>query len=256
MNQLTFGKLATLLLVFSFSTAAFAKVGTRNLEEEIKHEVICMPVPVTGTSTAGNGGDGLIFKTTINAVSAPTSTAASAGAPSTFPWPALLTIDLLDSAATSDTLTCTSVIIKGQDQFGTLISETVTTISETAKNTTKVFSSVSSIVGAGCAGASDAGDVLVVYQSPHLGLTRRIAAAADIEAACIADASNGGGAGAGSPMCARLDNGGSDDISSAVSLSNYTLNTSTAIFGVEGSEVAAAADDIICLRIRSSFRAF
>ena len=240
-------KFLSCVIVGLFSVDAFALIGNRNLEDELRHESICIPAPLTGTSTAGNGLDGLIFKTTINGISAPTSTASNAGAPSSFPWPAKLAVDLLDSAATADTLTCTSVVIKGKDQFGRSIGEMVSTVSETAQNTSNVFSTVSSVVGAGCAGASDAGDVLVVYQSQEVGLTRKIRAAADLEAVCLADRSD-----SGTTKCARLDNGGSDDISSALELSSNSIDLSVAMFGQEGSEVAAAADDLVCLRVRSS----
>jgi len=235
-----------LAVLFLVPSLASALIGTRNLEEDIKLQQICMQVPAQGNQA--NGTDGVVFRTTTNSVAAPTSAAGSATAPSTFSWPAKLNVVLVDGGtATTNLLTCTSVVITGKNQFGVFVSETVSTITETAQATTAVFGVVDSVLGAGCAEGADDADVLVIRQSLELGLPVKIARASDIESACIADLSD-----ESSLKCARLDNGGADDITSALELSTHSIDAGTAMFGNEGSEVAAALDDILCLRVRSS----
>lgn len=231
------------LAVFCLSNVAIAKVGTRNLEEDVKHRQICMVYNPSGT--ASNGLDGVVFQTSIDAIHSPTSTAANAGAPSTFAWPSKLTVDLNDASSDS-TLTCSTVVIKGTDQFGKVISETLTSLTETDSTTTNVFSTVTSVVGTVCAGG-ETGDTLVVRQSAEIGLTVKISDSSDVESACIHDQSD-----SDVVKCARYDNGGTDDITSALELSSHSIDVSTVMFGAEGSEVAAGDDDTICLRIRSS----
>jgi len=236
-------------LLVCVSSTAFAKIGLRNLEEHVKHRQVCMPVPTTGSTS--NGLDGVVFVKTVNGDTTPNSTADSATAPSTFSWPGKLDVILVDSV-TDDTLVCTSVILTGTDQFGKTIKETVSSISETKTTTTNVFATVTAVDSTACTGTTgEAGDVLVVRQSLELGLTVKVKATADIESACISDLSD-----SSSQKCARINNGGTDDVESALELSTHSIDVGTAMFGAEGSEVAAAQDDLVCLRIRSSTRRY
>ena len=237
-------KILFLSALFLVPSIASAKVGFRNLEEDVKHRQICMPTAPAGTGTHGSAG--VIWQGTINAVAAPASSADSATAPSTFPWPSRVGLILVDASA-NGTLTCTSVVLVGTDQFGKRVRETVSSITETVSYSTNVFSTISSVTGAGCAGGAEAGDLLVVRQGVHLGLTVKLGAKTDVRAACLTDASA-----SNAVLCARYNNGGTDDLESVINMTNFTIDTSVAIWGAEGSEVAAAVSDVICLRIRPS----
>ena len=95
--------------------------------------------------------------------------------------------------AASGALTCTSVTVKGKNQFGRLISETISTIAETDPGTrsARVYEEITSITGAGCAIASggDADDKMRIAVSPVVGLPQKIRQASDIISVCLSDES-------------------------------------------------------------------
>ncbi len=243
-------RIAALLLVgvvYSLPALAGGGIGSRNLDEEIRARKVCVDyaVPALGTDVTP-GETGIVFYQSTNGLSGTTVLSATSSVVS-LDHPAKLTYDLHD-ATTADTLTCTSLVIVGTDQFGKVVRYTDATMTETAETTTQVFSTVTSISITGCQGSSDAGDAVYIYVSPELGLLSKVRAAADIESVCIKDA------GDSDTKCAPADYTGSVDIAAAYELSSHSIDVSTAMFGdPAGTPVAAADGDTVCWRVRPSF---
>lgn len=241
-NPLT---LIAVLMSLLFALPAQAKIGFRNLDNEARARRFCVPMaPVPTTAVTTNGLNGVVGATTINSVAAPSLTTTLVNPP----HPARLTVSLVDASA-NDTLTCASVVIIGTNQFGKAVRETLTSLTETAQTTVNVFETVSSVTGATCAGAQDAGDLLHVMMSAFWGLTVPIASWSDVERACIIDDSS-----TDNTLCAVSNDGTSADIQSAVSVSktNPYIDLSLTMFGNPASKTARADDDTVCLTIRSS----
>lgn len=249
MNKFSKFILAALLLVPSLS---FAKVGTRNLEEDVKHTAICLNEldhTDTSSTTDVQGAGGIVFETSVASISAPTSTTGATTSPHTIVWPAKLQVQLLDAFPVA-TLTCTSVVLEGEDQFGTLVRETVSSITESEQTTATVFSKLNKVTGAGCANGGT-GDVIQIKTSLEIGLGVKIARASDLESICIKDESV-----SGDPWgCAQLDNGTDDDIESGIDLSSHSVDLATTMFWSSSSTAAfssGAPADSVCFRVRSS----
>lgn len=235
--------LAVLLLVPSLASA---EIGWRNLEEDVKHQEFCLAgYPEIGTATTSEsvtGLNGVIFDTSLNGVSTPTSTAGASGSVASLLWPARLKVQILDAYPVA-TVSCTTITITGTDQHGKNISEEVSG-SETVQTTTKVFSNVTKISGTGCANGG-ANDELTVWPSQHLWVGADIRSYTDVEAACIADASD-----SSNVKCAKSNDGTDDDLQTNVDLEKDTVNVGATIF-VGSSTTAAADGDDICIRTRS-----
>lgn len=178
---------ALIALLVLVPLVAFALVEPKHLSPEARLRTLSIPMYhaiAAGDVTAGTNG--VIGITSINGVAAPSITT-----PSAMQFPSRLSIILLDTVGVNDTLTCASVTVAGRNQFGVSIRETVNTISETRALTSNVFSVVTSITGATCAGASDANDRLRVSVSEFLGSPLRLRAVGDVVSACIVDSSDG-----------------------------------------------------------------
>ncbi len=254
------GLLIVALLVLAPSLS-FAKVGTRNLDEERKAERICMQlvVPVVGTDTT-TGTDGIIA--TIGIGTGETTPTSSTTDLPTFPYAAKITFDFEDDSSDS-VHECDSIKVRGITQEGAHVTETVGTgaagsIDETGTDsTTNVFSQVTKIWGVGC--SCDTGcvnDHLVAYLSLDVGVGMKINSYNDIESACIYDNSaKTGDPGVAPVLCAAPDNGTAQDLSSTVNVSTNSILASTAQFGdTLGTEVAAADNDRLCITVRPNIR--
>lgn len=234
--------IALLLGAVLSPASSFALVGSRNLAPDVRARHVCLTgLAVRSASDTAEGINGVISSTTINSVAAPTDSTIA-----TMSYPAKLAIILDDDASTADTLTCTSVTLVGRDQWGKQQTETVSTISETAATSANVYSVLESFTGAGCAGASEAGDVIVIYESQEIGIGLDIRSYLDIESACLIDASD-----SNNQKCAYPSDGTSADLESAVDTSANSIDISTAMFGAS-SKVAAADGDSVCFTIRPS----
>lgn len=171
-------------------------------------------VPIKGTDVTV-GIDGIVGKADLFAGT--TTTAAPSFTLGALPYPAKLNVAAHDGGAGTGAITCTSVTLSGYDQFGNAISETVSTITESASRTTKVYESVSSAVGAGCALASggDSSDDLWIYVSSHVGLPYDIRSEAAIINFCATAGYAAGNAycykGGASDSATEFDNAGASN---------------------------------------------
>lgn len=238
--------LAALLFVPSL---AFSKVGTRNLQEELKHNSSCFEYPLAGSATISIGLNGLIWANTASTAGDASPDFTGTGTIGTFLYPSTVTVDLIDESSDS-TLACSSMVLVGKDQFGAAKSETLSSLTETAQDSTTVWSDISSITVTDCTGAETAGDAIQIKQSQEIGLGRKIRQASDVEAACIVDSSD-----SDNVKCAAQNDTTATDIESAVDLSSHSIDISTAMFR-GATKVAHADGDLVCLRLRSSWRAY
>lgn len=170
---------------------AYALIGPKNVDGQLRVASYVIPrvvIPTTGVTVATGG---VILASTIWDGAAAANVSVNALTIAALPYPSKLRVGLLDGGAGSGDLTCTSVAIRGKNQFGQDVSETVSTITETAQLTARVYETVDSIVSAGCAIASggDTSDVLQVTGSAVVGLPRKLRVAADIISMSVYDVS-------------------------------------------------------------------
>lgn len=132
------------------------------------------------------GTDGVIFATTVAGDPAPTATSTVG----VLPYPARLDVRLVDGgSATVPALTCTSVTIVGTNAAGVLVTDVVSTITESESLTAEAFESVSSVAAAGCKayGSVDSSDVLRIGPSDHVALDKPIGSTSDLISVCTRD---------------------------------------------------------------------
>lgn len=163
-------------------------------------------VPAAGDVTAGI--DGVVGKGDLYSSNVGRVVITQTSSIAAFPYPAKLKLVLIDGGAASPALTCTSITLRGFDQFGNSISETVSSISETAKLSAKVYESLTSFTTAGCDIATgstngDTSDDLQIAVSATIGLPFDIRSVDAIKAVCITESYA-----AGETQCWR---GGSSD---------------------------------------------
>lgn len=231
------------ILAASMPSLSYGAVGTGNLTQEARGETICVP-RYTDTSSAAVGTDGALFGTSVANV---TSVSGTSFAPVAFP--SKIAYQLIDAGtnAASTTLACTSITIRGENQFGEAVTHTDSTLTESQEYTSQAFAVVTSVSASGCTGALDGGDRLRLASSRHIGLTRKVKSFQDVEALCIADASD-----SSNLKCAFGNDGSSADLQSLLNVAAATIDVqTTAIFGA--TKVAAAEGDQICWRVRPSF---
>lgn len=229
-----------LALVVLLPVKASALIGSRNLAPDVRARTVCLGEHAVRAATdISEGINGVLSAATINATAAPTDTVIA-----TMRHPAKLMVILDDDTNSADTLTCTSVALVGRDMWGKKVSETVSTITETASESSYVYSVLESVTGAGCAGANDANDVLVIYEGQEIGIGLDVDHYTDVESACLVDASD-----SNNVKCAYPNDASAADIESAVDTSANTIDLSVAMFGAS-SKVAAADGDTVCFRVR------
>lgn len=243
--------ISTALALVVATPLAWAGVAFKNLSPETSLRSACYHLQVAATSN-DLGDDGVVFRHahgTATSISQTTSLGDSANTTfATIPYPSVLALGLSDASA-NDTLTCSSVTIKGYDAFGRPHTETVSGVTETmgAAETTRAFSQIYSVV-ATCSAGSDAGDALVIGTGLKVGAPARTRKLSDIESVYIVDSSD-----SNAIKSAGLNTGDSSDVESNFTILTDVLNSGSAIFGdTGGTEVAAADGDTLCLRVRSS----
>lgn len=232
-----------------FAPSAIALLGPKHMDGQLRvanYTIAKVVIPTTGVTVASGG---VIVASTIYDGAAAADVSLGTTVIAALPYPSKLRVGLIDGGAASGALTCTSVAIRGKNQFGQVVSETVSTITETAQLTARVYETVDSIVSTGCAIASggDTSDVLQVTGSAVIGLPRKLRVAADIISMCVTDVSassavicmRGSGTMAGSPV--SLDEAGAIDIDdSAVDIAD-----------AQNLPVVADADLGLTFRIRA-----
>ena len=178
-------KLPWILLI---AIAMMGLITPKNVSPELRTRAHIIPGFVVFDATSVTGGsDGVVFATTINGVTAPTTTS-----PASLPYAVRLDIRLVDgAAATGPALTCDSVALIGTNAIGLNVSETVSTITESESLTVNSYESLSSIIGANCLNGADAGDVIRVGVSDHVSLELPLNTTADIVSVCSKDLATG-----------------------------------------------------------------
>lgn len=241
----SFKKFLILAVLVLVPALAIAKIGTRNLDGEVKARNFCVQMTTADNQAKGRANN--ISVLSINGISTPTSTAASTGAPATFMWPNRLSVTFQD-ASNDGTLTCSTVTILGTDQAGDEIREVITNLTESGTFTANVFATVSSVSATGCSGGST-GDNLYVRSSFKLGLGVKLGSKTDVEAVCIP--SEGG---LGDTACATYNDGTANDIESAVDLATSSLDLTALEIGLAGGSNEVVDLEHVCVRVRSSNR--
>lgn len=193
--------IALVLCIGAFMGAAAIKpawakglIGFKNMNEQTRVRRVFYPVGTwnaepTNTSNL-EGFNGVV---TADAVPAGAGTVLITNTnPGTFTLAQRLNVELRDDAG-DDTLTCTSAVIEGYDQFGQRKQETLTSITETAQVTRVVWERVTRLVATGCQAADTtptATDALQIWApNTTIGLGFAIRDEQDFIAACINDAS-------------------------------------------------------------------
>ena len=128
----------------------------------------------TNDITAGRGGVVAVM-TLASASDAAMTTTSSATAFNSFPYPCKVHVTAKDTTNDATGLACTSVTIRGRNQFGEPVSETITgpTARATATKSAKVYESLSSVTALNCLG-NTSGSRLVVNCSNDYGLPARV----------------------------------------------------------------------------------
>lgn len=200
---------AIVLALLVTASAAFALIEPKHVNTELRTRLLSYPgmavtaagdvttglngviaVQTTNTTDGGNTDSGFIADAGAGADAQAAdaySTVIAAAQISGVPYAAPLKVILIDGG-TASTLTCTSVTIRGRDQFDRNISEVVSSIVETTPvYTLNAFSSVSAITTVGCSAGNSDLDFLQVGMGTKIGLLTKIRQAADIEAASFVD---------------------------------------------------------------------
>lgn len=160
--------LALMAVLVGVPVTAWALNGSRNMEFALKAVEKCYFYNVwTAVTETDLGSDGGGLPDRRHRRHEQHHVLGDEHPPASLPSPA--GVQLADITA-NDTLTCTSVTLVGKDQFGKPISETVSSVTETAQNTNNVFLTLTAVSAVGCSDGTDAGDSLAVFTSQFIGL--------------------------------------------------------------------------------------
>lgn len=234
----TIFKLLTLLLALLVPSLSFALEGDDNVEPNLRRKQFCFRYGATvtgGSPSADPGTAGVLATQALN--SGPASYTLTTF--NVMPYMARVGVALNDVNA-NDTLTCTSVQITGRDQFGQVRQETLSTITETVRYSTYVYSTLTSVVATTCSDSTDATDTLMLFASQYAGVGANIKRTRDVESLCMYDSSA-----TNSMECAI-----NTTLLTAVNTANDTVDLLvTNLF----DSVALAANDHICMRVLPSY---
>lgn len=164
------------LLMVAIASPAFGQVKPtpNEVSVELRTDEFTrvMDVPsLTAATDVTVGADGVIFVATINGNATPTGNSATIGS---MPYAAKLDVKVHDDS-NADTLVCTSVELRGFNQFGRDVDEFVYPNGENVIESKYVYERVTYIHGVGCtSNSADAGDVLRVSASAEIGLPYKI----------------------------------------------------------------------------------
>jgi hypothetical protein len=147
-------------------------------------DVSCPAVASLAETAVTEGTAGVIDVLTVNGVTVATSTAPLMR----LPYAAKLKLKMVDSDNdNANVLRCSAIVLRGRNQFGTLITETVALPNETEVKTTKVYEQLFSYSASGCANGADAEDAIRIRVSNEVGLPARVSTEDAIISACIVD---------------------------------------------------------------------
>lgn len=180
-------RLSVLLALSLSSASAFASagggLGTRNVNTELRTRTLVIPgirPTASGDVTLGTDGVVALINPGIN-THVLTSTSIAA-----LPYPAKLDVVGIDVGSNNgNTITCSSVTIKGFSQYGNPISETLTSLNETAQETTKVFESITGVTAVCVNGGGATTDFMRISASGEVGLGFDIKSADAIISLCV-----------------------------------------------------------------------
>lgn len=178
---------AALVAVASVFLFGFGGIGTRNLNFELRTNVKQIErINIAALTNVGTteGTNGLLLSSAIQGFTAMVRTTSIAN--KRVHYPARLSIFIIDANA-NDTITCTRAIVKGFNQFGSLVTETVESIVEGENLTKNAFERVTSFQMVGCTYPTDATDLMKVAVSDHPSIGRLIAKATDLVSVCKVD---------------------------------------------------------------------
>lgn len=179
--------LTTSLALLSVALALPAVAVPTDIPPRPTYTVSVPGIPLRSTTEVTVGTNGVIARFSAQGAAGTLTPNFTTGI-SGIVYPSRLQVVMID-VTTNDTLACTSVTILGRDQFGNAVSETVSTVNETAQTTNRAFASVSRISGVACGGGTEAGDYLRISTSFSLALPVKIRSYRDIQSACFVDAS-------------------------------------------------------------------
>lgn len=191
--------LGAIILILAFALDAEAKVGPQNMTCEVRtHEVVIPNLQIEPGSSETNaaiaGEHGVIMKGELYAGSAAHTQVAQTSSVGVFAYPAAVRALTFDhSGNTTASITCTSATIKGRDQFGNYVQETLTSIDETGVVSTRVYEKILSVAFAGCLGATATDDEVGVVMTQRIGIQRKLWHSDQILAVC--SETDGGGQG-------------------------------------------------------------
>lgn len=257
----TFKSFLALSFMFlsSVTFAAGGGIGTNNVNTELRTDMLAVgPIYVTSDSDLTAGQDGVIMVAPLGATAYNHVTQTSSIA--AFPFPCKVNYKIVDGGSNSGFLSCSSLTLVGFNQFGVPVSEALTgtsSVSEasTAKTTTNVFESLSSVAATGCNSGGDgaitvsSSDILQLSCSLQVGLQFDIknTDSTDVGAvltACMLDAS------ATHTVCSRVS--GTSDSTILLKRSRVDFaHDSLDLSGTSIGGVAIADGDNVRIRYRA-----
>jgi len=170
-----------------FFADAAGHIGWRNVSAELRTYTRDYPAPAVTALAASSLTAGTAGVIVVRPVTAVTSLAPLANT-MTLPYPAKLKYLMSDNVGANDALACTSVIVRGRNQFGRPISETVS-VNETESKGSLVFESIATTEATGCTAGTDAADDLRIRVSNEVGLPVPIVSEAAMLDVCVYDLS-------------------------------------------------------------------
>lgn len=171
------------VFLFVSVPAAAAGLDPKNVGEILRTKDIGPFLHAVQTATAAVtvGRRGALMNADIDDYTRITWTS-SIGA---MPYPTRVNIEAYDASA-GNVVACTQAVVRGVDQYGRSVSETVSGIDESPSYTDHVYEKVESIALTGCTktGTSDTNDRIQALTTDNVGLLYPIASQADVIAVC------------------------------------------------------------------------
>ncbi len=168
---------------------AAGHLGPEGVLPELRTEQIEYVLQIQATNASGDGGTvtpgrrGVIATNTVNDVGVITLSR-DGGTISPPPYPCRVHVKTIDDDS-DQTLTCASVLLEGWNQFGSKTSETISSVTETAQLSARVYENIDRITGTTCVGGASANDLLHVSCSQVVGLPWRTSSQNGIERGSI-----------------------------------------------------------------------
>lgn len=265
------GALALLIIPFflPMATGASGPITWRDLSAPVGTRAFTIPMVafgVSGTTGTGIGIGGIVSAQPLNA--GQLSHLVQSSSVATIQWPQRLYLRIIDGTSDSGVLLCATVLVEGYDQFGTRVAESVSIASgqiavwETGGYTNTVFEKVTRVTGNNCRDSTNGtltGTDTLTVAAPftYLGFRIPFSDQNDFLSVCLTDMS------ATTINCAELNDGGSADVESAISVAKscgpganercFTLNAGLANL-FQGVTVGTGATyDVLQVQVRKRY---